>query len=446
MKRAYIASAVVIVLGGFWGAQSLSFCGFFVARAPAKLLNKSSQVILVRDGTRTVLTMANDYQGEPKDFALVVPVPQILKQEDIRIADASIFQTLDEYSGPRLVEYFDEDPCEPLPTLETMVRQVGIPGGALEQTKEVSGVKVEAKFTVGEYDIVILSAEDSRGLEKWLRINGYKIPQGAAELFRPYILQNLYFFVAKVNLEEHARLGSVFLRPIQMTYESERYMLPIRLGMLNADGPQELVIYHLTKKGRVETTNYRMVKMPAEKGVPLFVQNEFTSVYQAIVNHQYHEEGRNAVFLEYAWNMAMKCDPCTGDYTTLLRELPKAGVGWLPEFNPQSAMWGFPTLRLYFTRMRVRYTRDKFPEDLMFMETSNLENFQVRYIMRHPYTGTSQCEARREYEEKVLPARYEEEAKNLAELTGWKLEGIRKKMELKPRKEPWWRTIFQPMP
>ena len=40
---------------------------------------------------------------------------------------------------------------------------------------------------VGEYEIVILSATDSTGLETWLRQEKYKIPQGAAAALAPYV-------------------------------------------------------------------------------------------------------------------------------------------------------------------------------------------------------------------------------------------------------------------
>ena len=46
---------------------------------------------------------------------------------------------------------------------------------------------IEAEFTVAEYDIVILSASDSTGLDTWLRDNDYKIPAGAEPLLRPYV-------------------------------------------------------------------------------------------------------------------------------------------------------------------------------------------------------------------------------------------------------------------
>ena len=45
------------------------------------------------------------------------------------------------------------------------------------------------------------------------------------------------FFVAKVNLAEQAKLGFTYLRPLQVAYESPKFMLPIRLGMVNAERP-----------------------------------------------------------------------------------------------------------------------------------------------------------------------------------------------------------------
>ena len=94
-------------------SESFAFCGFYVAKADAKLFNKASQVILVRNGDATTITMSNDFQGEVKDFAMVVPVPTVLKRNDIRVVNQNIFEALNAYSGPRLVEYFDHNPCAP---------------------------------------------------------------------------------------------------------------------------------------------------------------------------------------------------------------------------------------------------------------------------------------------------------------------------------------------
>ena len=79
-----------------------------------------------------------------------------------------------------------------------------------------------------------------------------------------YLKQNMRFFVARVNLGEQAKLGFSYLRPLQVAYESPKFMLPIRLGMVNANGAQDLFVYALTRNGRIETTNYRTVKLPSD--------------------------------------------------------------------------------------------------------------------------------------------------------------------------------------
>src|SRR2546426_2081431 len=110
MKRMTVG--VTMLLLTMFSAQSvLAFCGFYVAKADTKLFNQASQVVLVRHEDKTVLTMANDFRGDPKEFAIVVPVPTVLERDQIHVGDRAILQHLNAYSAPRLVEYFDPDPC-----------------------------------------------------------------------------------------------------------------------------------------------------------------------------------------------------------------------------------------------------------------------------------------------------------------------------------------------
>jgi len=106
-----VCAAGAALLGAV-ATSAHGFCGFYVGKADAGLFNDASQVIMVRDGDRTVLSMLNDYKGDPKEFALVVPVPTVLKRGQINVGDKKIFDRLDAYSAPRLVEYFDPDPCQ----------------------------------------------------------------------------------------------------------------------------------------------------------------------------------------------------------------------------------------------------------------------------------------------------------------------------------------------
>ena len=107
MRRAIVPS-LLLSLGLFaWAGEAAAFCGFYVGKADTKLFNKASEVAIVRHDNKTVITMANDFKGDVKEFALVVPVPAILEKEQIHVGDPTLLKHLADYSAPRLVEYFD---------------------------------------------------------------------------------------------------------------------------------------------------------------------------------------------------------------------------------------------------------------------------------------------------------------------------------------------------
>jgi hypothetical protein len=424
-----------------WQGDALrAFCGFYVAKADTSLFNRASQVVLARDGDRTVLTMASDFKGTPKEFAVVIPVPTFITREQIHVAEKSLIDHIDAYTSPRLVEYFDSDPCRRYDMLRPMamagvMKDVSAP--AMQERAKALGVTIEAQYTVGEYDILILSAKQSGGLETWLTENGYRIPAGAGPVIGSYLRQNMRFFVARVNLSEQTRLGFTYLRPLQVAYESPKFMLPIRLGTVNANGPQELFIYALTRTGRVETTNYRTVKLPSGSELPPYVKDDFPRFYRAMFEQQVRRESMSAVFLEYAWDMAW-CDPCAADPMSA-SELKTLGVFWTGD----DARAG---QNVFVTRLHVRYDAQHFPEDLVFQQTGDRENFQGRYVLRHAWTGGDSCPAATDYK-RTLSERREKEAQTLSNLTGWRIEEIRKQASLPvpPTTEDvaWWRRIWK---
>jgi len=397
--------------------------------------------------------MSNDFKGDVKDFAMVIPVPTLLEREQIHVTENAIVDHLDSYSAPRLVEYFDEDPC----MLMRMYKEMAAASAPMEDSEvkrkaEALGVTIEASYTVGEYDILILSAKQSNGLITWLKNNDYRLPDGAESVVGSYLKQGMKFFVAKVNLEEQTKLGFSNLRPIQVAYESPKFMLPIRLGMLNADGAQELYIYTLTRKGRVETTNYRTVKMPTGMELPEYIKDDFGNFYLDMFRTQVKKENNRAVFLEYAWDMNW-CDPCAADPLSD-QELKELGVFWIndqpmPVDSPNTRKMIMPQAKdVFISRLHVRYDKQNFPEDLFFQQTGDRENFQGRYVIRHPWQGEAKCPQAEEYLNKTLPKRKEQEMKTLANLTGWDINDIRNKVpgsvkSVNPvEKTPWWKKLW----
>ncbi len=413
LARSLTATALSLTL--LLPPRAEAFCGFYVAQADAKLFNEASKVVLARNDNETAITMASDYQGDPKEFALVIPVPTFVTKDQIHVVPTAMVDHLDAFTAPRLVDLPDPDPCAPV---YPMAMAMMAPAGAVNMMARAGGVTVEARYEVGEYDIEILSATQSDGLVQYLTQNHYRIPDGAKPVLGSYIRQGMHFFIAKVNLDRMGMSGERFIRPLQVRYESPKFMLPIRLGTVNAKGPQDLILLALTSSGRVETSNYQTIRMPTAINLPPWVRPNFGSVYKAAFERQVGKADRRGVFLEYAWDMAW-CDPCAAAPMTP-EELATLGVGRAGPAgeNPMPRAMGRLGGGTFVTRLHVRYDADHFPEDLQLQETKDRANFQTRYILRQPWHGNASCPAGKAYLDGE-PGREAVEKTNLAELTGW---------------------------
>ena len=428
------AVALVALSLSLPSARAAAFCGFFVAGGDAKLTNNASQVVLMRKGNRTVMTMSNNYQGPPENFAMVVPVPVVLHKEDVRTLPADVFDRIDSLSAPRLVEYWEQDPCRSPDMLYGSVGSgYGLGGVAKRKGEERKlGVRVEARFVAGEYEVVILSATASRGLETWLHQNKYSIPRGAAAALSPYIRDKSKFFVAKVDISKVKRdaSGAVQLSPLRFAFDANELRLPVRLGLLNAGGKQDLIIYLLHPTSRFEVANYPNVFAPTNLEVSDGVRQNFPAFYAELFDATIERMGKKAVVTEYAWQTT-SCDPCPTpplsprDLSTLGLDVidgpatvsaPGAtpgspspiAIGRGGGYYGMSAGW-------VLTRLHTRYSKETLSEDLVFREAkpvtggranwngtsgdagaavtdAGFNNFQGRYIIRHYWTAPVACE------------------------------------------------------
>jgi hypothetical protein len=408
-----------------------AFCGFYVAGADDKLVSNATMVVLMRDGTRTVLSMQNNYQGPAENFAMVVPVPVVLQKENVKTLPMDVFDKIDKLASPRLVEYWEQDPCAPPRPMPDMVRRapMGAPGMAPMQAGAANlGVTVEAQFTVGEYEIVILSARDSAGLDTWLRQEKYKIPAGSEPLLRPYVQGGSKFFVAKVDSKKvRFENNQAMLSPLRFHYDSETFALPVRLGLVNSAGMQDLIVHILARGQRYETANYPNVAIPTNLDVKDDVRKNFPAFYASLFDRTLSRQPK-AVITEYSWD-AGSCDPCPGptldgnDLMTFgLDALNTAEIaGGPPVPMPPGGMprpmgrmpWMGGSGGFVLTRLHLRYGQDGLGEDLVFrqakpivggreflsdgkrLETgaveSHVNNFQARYAIRHAWTGAVSC-------------------------------------------------------
>ncbi|MBS2020556.1 MAG: DUF2330 domain-containing protein [Deltaproteobacteria bacterium] len=394
--------------------EARAFCGFYVSGSDGPLVNDATQVVLMRDGVRTVLSMQNNYQGPPADFAMVVPVPVVLSKETVKTLPREVFDKVDKLDAPRLVEYWEQDPCSPVEDDEFMVMKSS--PGALESVEDSAGskkdygVKIEAKFSVAEYDIVILSAKDSGGLDAWLRDEKYKIPAGSEPFLRPYVQRGSKFFVAKVDAKKVKFAGNgTMLSPLRFHYDSQEFSLPIRLGLVNARGAQDLIVHVLAKGQRYEVANYPNVAVPTNLEVSDATRQQFPAFYAALFDRVL-EKNPKAIVTEYAWQ-AGSCDPCPIPPLDV-DALAVLGADVLPGVGDREDRYSLAG-SFVLTRLHARYTKESLGADLVFRAappvvggrehvvsegklergavTSSENNFQARYIIRHRWEGPIAC-------------------------------------------------------
>ena len=347
-----------------------AFCGTYVGQAGAELLNGASQIAVVRQGHHTTLTLANAYQGDATEFALVVPVPQVLGPDDVTVADPELFGRLDAYSAPRLVRYTCDDFARSEDDLDA---DGGDTGAAMEEGPPADeSVTVEASFAAGEYDIAILSADESGALVTWLDANGYAVSANAETLLGEYIEGGSYFFAARVALDRLPE-GASYLSPLQFGYDSEVFSLPVRLGTLNSPGEQDLVLYVVNDfdSGRVGISNYPEVAV--ENECMFDGTATFADFYQERFTTALTSQPRPGWVSEYQWGNG-HCDPCTGEPPSD-EDLTGLGYAGLEE-SGDTGGGGY----YFFTRLHMRYGPVGVDQDLVLYPSNDPTQAQIRYI------------------------------------------------------------------
>jgi hypothetical protein len=267
---------------------------------------------------------------------------------------------------------------------------------------------------------VILSAEDSNGLDTWLKDSGYAIPEGAERLLRPYVQNGSKFFVAKVDVTKvKMEKGMAMLSPLRFHYDTETFSLPVRLGLANSGrhaGPHRA---HPRPAERYDLANYKNVTIPTNIDVDESAKAQFPAFYAALFDRTLESnldsDKRPPVVTEYSWD-ASTCDPCPGP---ALRPADIATLGGDTLVAPGERETWATYNGFVVTRLHARYSKDQLAEDLVFKtadpimggreiyrqkgasreatletgaEPGGVNNFQGRYAIRHPWTGPIQCE------------------------------------------------------
>lgn len=369
MPRSLPLASLVATIALLFPTGAAAFCGTYVSSYDEAPQNAASEVAIVRQGTRTTLTVANDVMGETRGFAMVVPVPEVLPEDAIHVVDPTVFDRLRGYSNPRQVHYECSD----------FARDTGwdVDMDGSTDTGDVSDtaepVEVEAQYIVGEYDVSILSATESSGLVDWLQANGYAVPDASERLLGEYIAGGAFFFAAQVREDAGIEPGDM-LSPLQFSYESAPYGLPIRIGTLNSPGSQDLRIYALSDydQGRTAIANYAEATVDTDCMFQPRDGEDLTAYYDRQLDEAYAAQASASWITEYSWGNG-NCDPCTG---VIPADDDVFTIGYQADYHKGMYYW--------FTRLRMRYSPQTATQDLVLYTTNLHDTKQMRFIDYDP--------------------------------------------------------------
>ncbi len=404
---------------------------------PHTLTSHATVVVMLREGTRTVLSFQSDYAGPAEDFALVVPVPTAVQPSDVHTLHPSVFEAVERAAGPRVVALWERDPCPTPPTpvgsaspTSMMGAEVGQPFTARD---DLVPVRVQSQFQAGEYDISMVEASDASGLEAWLRAQHLAVTERASAALRPYVEAGMQFFVARVNVArlaalspEHAaglQQGRVMLSALRFHVDSERFVLPMRLGLANSAGEQDLTVHILSPEGRYAAANYRNRFAPTNQPLTLGLGVDLSRTYERLFARLSRTSPRT-VFTEYAGAITpRRADPsCLGCERAGVSPavLDALGAGELPGHmrwtsEPGQARYAHFVL----TRLHYRYAPSGLPQDLELElappvaggyddatqaralsvpARASLNDFGVRFISKQRWADRVSCDAPRRHQ------------------------------------------------
>ena len=303
-------------------APAQAFPGFLASKTKsADIKVNSTQIVLMKKGNTTAVSVMSDYEGSLEPFAMVLLVPGDVTADRVTTLKREFVDRIDTISAPRFHEYWEQDPCDPGPVEQEWQRSMkadnasaflgggDAPTGTQKVAKELS-LDVEAKKKEGEYTFTVLGKDEAVGA--WLKGKGYTVPNGAEQAISSYVQAGMRVVVAQVDTNRVELVGGdrAQLSPIRFWTEQPYDSIPDRVGLLNSGGgKQELLVYVLDTDQRYESKNYKNVFPPTNVELD-FAAKERVGEFYAGLQDIILQKNPGAVLDEYAWSSEGCGQPC----------------------------------------------------------------------------------------------------------------------------------------
>ncbi len=218
------------------------FCNSVPGTPGPPVVQNAERIAFGVDGSTIEAHVQIFYEGDPIDFAWVVPVPS---EPELLLGSDALFDVLADQTRPQfIVEFAEEGRCTPrqpvrLGCAADFALSADTDRGGIVDTG--NGVDIIDESQVGPFETVTLKADSATQLLDWLQDNNYELPDDLDPILAPYVAGNSYFVA--LRLQNDRDTGDI--EPIVMRYQGEKGMIPVQLTAIAAadDMPFEVYVF-----------------------------------------------------------------------------------------------------------------------------------------------------------------------------------------------------------
>jgi hypothetical protein len=239
--RTTALAALLILLSLGTRTRARAYGGFWSDLASGDRVEQTSdQVIFVDNPDSTITAIVQiGYAGSAKNFAWLIPVPGT---PQVEVSSSVVFKRLGVATAPQYwLERTAIDVCSDDTSMD--MTPADIDPGAFDIGASAPVMMIDQGI-VGAYDYVTLSVDAAaenpgKAAIDWLAMNGYAVGDSDAGVLGTYVRQGLNLTAFK--LTKAVERGAI--RPVALTYESERPVLPLRLSAVAAHEDFEIQVW-----------------------------------------------------------------------------------------------------------------------------------------------------------------------------------------------------------
>jgi hypothetical protein len=401
-----------------------AFPGVCVGRGGASCLVHTTHVVVLRDRGTTVVTVMADYEGPITPFLFVLPVPSDVTAERVQTVKRGIVGRLEQISAPRLLTFYEQDPCRPGPAEQAWEERILAHGRGFltpgwvpplsSADREPEEPKVSKdpvlKGVESEFRYQVLSVPGPSELARALRERGYPLSQAGLDALGPSLRAGRGLLLAEVMPDRAELLGDRRLQLGGVRYWSRQPLttLPVRLGLLNARGRQDLFVYVLDREHRYQARDYENRIPPSNLEIDPERMPGVGPLYDALFE-RIRARSPRAFVTEFAWSTAGCGEPCP-DEPLQPRELLSLGGDVVASEGTEEEKPSY-----VLSRLHSRYDAASLPHDVELAPAERAlragvgipkgpsaelshgagpaarDQIQVRFVAVRPWEGAIPC-------------------------------------------------------